>query len=68
MMQIPALSSLHLQSHGLPESAAKCSVQLNKRLKHYVCTSAGESTEHYQHSEDYMKGGENQGKISSPPS
>eukprot|EP00957_Ditylum_brightwellii_P076998 5852185-Ditylum_brightwellii.AAC.1 len=38
---IPALSSLHLQSLGLPERAATCSVQLNKNVKHYVRTSAG---------------------------
>eukprot|EP00957_Ditylum_brightwellii_P145517 11079943-Ditylum_brightwellii.AAC.1 len=35
-----ALSSLHLQSLGLPEMAVTCSVQLNKRMKHYVRTSA----------------------------
>eukprot|EP00957_Ditylum_brightwellii_P045596 3457856-Ditylum_brightwellii.AAC.1 len=32
---IPALSSLHLQSLGLPELAATCSVQLNKRMRHH---------------------------------
>eukprot|EP00957_Ditylum_brightwellii_P064582 4900739-Ditylum_brightwellii.AAC.1 len=61
-----ALSSLHLQSLGLPELAATCSVKLNKRMKHHVRTSAGESVEHYQHTEDYMKAGEGQGKTSSP--
>eukprot|EP00957_Ditylum_brightwellii_P170630 12988119-Ditylum_brightwellii.AAC.1 len=64
---IPALSSLHMQSLGLPEMAATCSVQLNKRMKHYGQTSAGESTEYYQHTEDFMKAGEGQGKTSSPP-
>eukprot|EP00957_Ditylum_brightwellii_P193204 14711159-Ditylum_brightwellii.AAC.1 len=54
---IPALSLLYLQSPGLPESAATCSVQLNKKMKHYIRTSTGESSEYYQHSEDYMKGG-----------
>eukprot|EP00957_Ditylum_brightwellii_P087866 6691353-Ditylum_brightwellii.AAC.1 len=32
---IPALSSLYLQSLGLPELAATCSVQLNKRMRHH---------------------------------
>eukprot|EP00957_Ditylum_brightwellii_P134186 10230428-Ditylum_brightwellii.AAC.2 len=64
---IPAVSSLHLQSLGLPESATICSIKINKQMKHYVCTNAGESTEFYQHLEDYMKGGEGQGKTSSPP-
>eukprot|EP00957_Ditylum_brightwellii_P064782 4915810-Ditylum_brightwellii.AAC.1 len=36
-------------------------------MKHFVCTSAGESTEYYQHSQTHMKGGEGQGKTSSPP-
>eukprot|EP00957_Ditylum_brightwellii_P006007 455575-Ditylum_brightwellii.AAC.1 len=35
-------------------------------MKHYMCTNAGESTEFYQHLEDYMKGGEGQGERSSP--
>eukprot|EP00957_Ditylum_brightwellii_P130737 9974474-Ditylum_brightwellii.AAC.1 len=64
---IPALSSLHLQCIGLPESAAICSAQLNKKMKHYVWTSTGESSENYQHSKEYMKGGKGQGKTSSPP-
>eukprot|EP00957_Ditylum_brightwellii_P132857 10131383-Ditylum_brightwellii.AAC.1 len=64
---IPALSLLHLQSLGLPETAAMCNVQLNKRMKHHVRTNAGESSKYYQHLESYMKGGEGQGKTSSPP-
>eukprot|EP00957_Ditylum_brightwellii_P083182 6324892-Ditylum_brightwellii.AAC.1 len=36
-------------------------------MKHYVRTSAGKSSEYYQHSENYMKGGQGQGKTSSPP-
>eukprot|EP00957_Ditylum_brightwellii_P029567 2234119-Ditylum_brightwellii.AAC.1 len=66
-MMIPAVSSLHLQSLGLPQSAAICSVEINKQMKHYVQTNAGESTNFYQYSEAYMKGGEGQGKTSSPP-
>eukprot|EP00957_Ditylum_brightwellii_P138409 10549555-Ditylum_brightwellii.AAC.1 len=38
---IPELSSLHLQSLGLPEKAAKCSVLLNHGMKHHVKTQAG---------------------------
>eukprot|EP00957_Ditylum_brightwellii_P082286 6256972-Ditylum_brightwellii.AAC.1 len=64
---IPAVSSLHLQSLGLPESAVKHSVQFKKKMEHFVRTNAGESTEYYQHTEEYMKDGEGQGKTSSPP-
>eukprot|EP00957_Ditylum_brightwellii_P110447 8423291-Ditylum_brightwellii.AAC.1 len=64
---IPAVSSLNLQSLGLPKSAAICSVKINKQMKHYVQTIACESTEFYQYSEEYTKGGERQGKTSSPP-
>eukprot|EP00957_Ditylum_brightwellii_P132780 10124936-Ditylum_brightwellii.AAC.1 len=55
---IPALSSIHFLSLGLPEAAAKCSVLLNKRMKHHIWTNAGESTKFYQHSEEYIKVGE----------
>eukprot|EP00957_Ditylum_brightwellii_P101841 7761948-Ditylum_brightwellii.AAC.1 len=51
---IPAASSLHLQSLGLPESAAICRVKINKQMKHYVCTNSGESSDFYQHTEDYI--------------
>eukprot|EP00957_Ditylum_brightwellii_P136729 10426576-Ditylum_brightwellii.AAC.1 len=64
---IPAVLSLHLQSLGLPESAAICSVKFNKQMKHYFCTNTGESSDFYQHTEEYMKGNEGQGKSSSPP-
>eukprot|EP00957_Ditylum_brightwellii_P013693 1032203-Ditylum_brightwellii.AAC.1 len=65
--RIPAVSSLHLQSLGLPESAAKCSVKINKQMKHYIQTNARESLEFYQHTEEYMKGSKGQGKTASPP-
>eukprot|EP00957_Ditylum_brightwellii_P140019 10669071-Ditylum_brightwellii.AAC.1 len=55
-----------LSEWRLPQSAATCSVQLNKRMRHHVRTSAGESVESYQHTEDYMKAGKGQGKTSSP--
>eukprot|EP00957_Ditylum_brightwellii_P200029 15248855-Ditylum_brightwellii.AAC.2 len=64
---IPAVSSLHLQSLGLPGSAVKCSVQINKKMKYFVKTNAGESKKFYQHTEEYMKGEEGQCKISFPP-
>eukprot|EP00957_Ditylum_brightwellii_P194037 14777650-Ditylum_brightwellii.AAC.2 len=38
---IPELSSLHLQSLGLPKKAAKCSVLLIHDMKHHVKTQAG---------------------------
>eukprot|EP00957_Ditylum_brightwellii_P094419 7189656-Ditylum_brightwellii.AAC.1 len=44
---IPAVSFLHLQSLGSPESAAIYNVKINKLMKHYVCTNAGESSEFY---------------------
>eukprot|EP00957_Ditylum_brightwellii_P073921 5617242-Ditylum_brightwellii.AAC.1 len=64
---IPALTSMHLQGLGLPKKAAEYSVLVNQNMKHYVRTNAGESKEFYQHSAAYMKGGEGQGKTSSPP-
>eukprot|EP00957_Ditylum_brightwellii_P168597 12832769-Ditylum_brightwellii.AAC.1 len=35
-------------------------------MRHHVRTSAGESAESYQHTEDYMKAGKGQGKTSFP--
>eukprot|EP00957_Ditylum_brightwellii_P011133 843796-Ditylum_brightwellii.AAC.1 len=35
-------------------------------MRHHVCTSAGESVEYYQHTEDYMKSGKGQWTTSSP--
>eukprot|EP00957_Ditylum_brightwellii_P064967 4928442-Ditylum_brightwellii.AAC.2 len=62
---ISAVSSLHLQSLGLPELAVKCSIQINKKMKHFFKKNAGKSKDFYQHTEEYMKGGEGQGKTSS---
>eukprot|EP00957_Ditylum_brightwellii_P108953 8311646-Ditylum_brightwellii.AAC.1 len=64
---ILVVSLLYLQSLGLPISTSICSMKLNKQMKHYICTNTGESKEFYEHSEDYMKGGEGQGETSSPP-
>eukprot|EP00957_Ditylum_brightwellii_P047531 3610259-Ditylum_brightwellii.AAC.1 len=33
---IPEVTSLHLQSLGLPPAAIKCSVLLNKNMSHFV--------------------------------
>eukprot|EP00957_Ditylum_brightwellii_P013498 1018306-Ditylum_brightwellii.AAC.1 len=63
---ILAFMSLHLQCLGLPDSAANCSVSINENMRHHVRTNAGESSESYQHSKDYFKGGEGQGKTSFP--
>eukprot|EP00957_Ditylum_brightwellii_P041113 3112409-Ditylum_brightwellii.AAC.1 len=63
---IPALMSLHLQCLGLPESAAKCGVSINKSIKHFVRTNTRESTDSYHHSVDYFKCCEDKGKTSSP--
>eukprot|EP00957_Ditylum_brightwellii_P135747 10352068-Ditylum_brightwellii.AAC.1 len=40
---IPEVSSIHLQSLGLPKEAAKCSV------KHHIKTTAGVSAANYKH-------------------
>eukprot|EP00957_Ditylum_brightwellii_P108647 8286836-Ditylum_brightwellii.AAC.1 len=64
---IPALTSMHIQGLDLPPKASECSVLINQDMKHHVQTNAGESVEFYQHSNKYMKGGEGQGKTSSPP-
>eukprot|EP00957_Ditylum_brightwellii_P183689 13991165-Ditylum_brightwellii.AAC.1 len=37
---IPEVSSLNLQSLGLPETADKCSVLLNHNMRHYIKTKA----------------------------
>jgi hypothetical protein len=63
---IPAVTSLHLSSLGLPDSAVKCSVRLNKDMKHYVQTATGTTNEFYRHSAESPKYGEGQGKTSSP--
>eukprot|EP00957_Ditylum_brightwellii_P077021 5853444-Ditylum_brightwellii.AAC.1 len=56
------LSSLHLQSLGLPEKAAKCRVLLNHDMKHHVKTQARVTTEFYKHEVNEEKFGEGQGK------
>eukprot|EP00957_Ditylum_brightwellii_P025334 1916634-Ditylum_brightwellii.AAC.1 len=63
---IPEVTALHLQSLGLPDNATKCSVKINKKMKHYIKTAEGVSQEHYQHTDSYAKFGERQGKSSSP--
>eukprot|EP00957_Ditylum_brightwellii_P010651 806401-Ditylum_brightwellii.AAC.1 len=61
---IPEVTSLHLQSLGLPEEAAKCSVLLNHNMRHHVKTTAGVPSEHYMHKPGNVKYGEGQGKTS----
>eukprot|EP00957_Ditylum_brightwellii_P172591 13138808-Ditylum_brightwellii.AAC.1 len=46
---IPEVTSLHLQSLGLPEEAVKCSMLLNHNMHHHIKTTAGVSSEHYRH-------------------
>eukprot|EP00957_Ditylum_brightwellii_P187694 14292399-Ditylum_brightwellii.AAC.1 len=60
------VSSLHLQSLGLPESAANCSVLLNHNMRHYVKTKASITKDHYRHKPGNEIYGEGQGKISPP--
>eukprot|EP00957_Ditylum_brightwellii_P166034 12641486-Ditylum_brightwellii.AAC.1 len=63
---IPEVSSIHLQSLGLPKEATKCSVLVNQKMCHHVKTTAGVSNAHYRHELGCKKYGEGQGKISSP--
>eukprot|EP00957_Ditylum_brightwellii_P065038 4933454-Ditylum_brightwellii.AAC.2 len=44
---IPALTLIHLKCLGLPKSAAECSVQINKNMKHYVRTNTEDSKDSY---------------------
>eukprot|EP00957_Ditylum_brightwellii_P158566 12069572-Ditylum_brightwellii.AAC.1 len=37
---IPEVTSIHIQSLGLPEEAVKCSVLLNHNMRHHVKTTA----------------------------
>eukprot|EP00957_Ditylum_brightwellii_P050877 3858532-Ditylum_brightwellii.AAC.1 len=55
---ISQLTSLTLQSLGLPEPATRCSVLPNKNMKHHVKTMAGISDNFYQHSPQTPKFGE----------
>eukprot|EP00957_Ditylum_brightwellii_P008408 636855-Ditylum_brightwellii.AAC.1 len=57
---IPEVTSLHLQSSGLPEEAVKCSVLLNHIMRHHVKTTAGISRQHYMHEPGNEKYGEGQ--------
>eukprot|EP00957_Ditylum_brightwellii_P104634 7973176-Ditylum_brightwellii.AAC.1 len=63
---IPEVTSLHLQSLGLPPVAIKCSVLLNKNMPHFVKTSEGILAENYKHTDAFAKYGKGQGKASSP--
>eukprot|EP00957_Ditylum_brightwellii_P059146 4488097-Ditylum_brightwellii.AAC.1 len=60
------VTSLDLQSLGLPEEAVKCSVLLNHTMRHHVKTTVGISREHYMHEPGNKKYGKGQGKTSSP--
>eukprot|EP00957_Ditylum_brightwellii_P097042 7389813-Ditylum_brightwellii.AAC.1 len=63
---IPEVTSLHLQSLGLPEEAVKCSLLLNHNMHHHTKTTAGVSREHYRHEPGNEKYGEGQGETSTP--
>eukprot|EP00957_Ditylum_brightwellii_P115971 8846388-Ditylum_brightwellii.AAC.1 len=55
---IPEISSLHLQSLGLPDNTTKCSILLNHSMKHHVKTKAGVTKEFYKHEPNDEKFGE----------
>eukprot|EP00957_Ditylum_brightwellii_P114553 8734661-Ditylum_brightwellii.AAC.1 len=63
---IPEVTSLHLQSLGLPPAAINCSLLLNKNMSHFVKTSEGILAESYKHTDTFAKCGEGKGKASSP--
>eukprot|EP00957_Ditylum_brightwellii_P052589 3987629-Ditylum_brightwellii.AAC.1 len=46
---IPELSSLHVQSLGLPDNATKRSILLNHDIKHFVKTNTGITKDFYKH-------------------
>eukprot|EP00957_Ditylum_brightwellii_P000927 74647-Ditylum_brightwellii.AAC.1 len=62
---MPEVTSIHLQSLGLPAPAARCSVKLNQDMKHHIKTYTGVSHELYSHLSHRPKYGEGQGKTSS---
>eukprot|EP00957_Ditylum_brightwellii_P153895 11714092-Ditylum_brightwellii.AAC.1 len=63
---IPEVSSVHLQSLGLPDNTTKCSVLINKNMKQSIETTAGVTKDAYQHTAVFPLQGEGQGKTSSP--
>eukprot|EP00957_Ditylum_brightwellii_P065326 4954600-Ditylum_brightwellii.AAC.1 len=63
---IPEVSSVHLQSLGLPDNAIKCSILINKNMNRSIKTTAGVTKDTYQHTAEYPLQGERQGKASSP--
>eukprot|EP00957_Ditylum_brightwellii_P184498 14052776-Ditylum_brightwellii.AAC.1 len=60
---IPEVSSLHLQSSGLPNNTTKCSVLLNHNMKHHVKMKARVTKEFYKHEPNDEKFGEDQEKC-----
>eukprot|EP00957_Ditylum_brightwellii_P074600 5668918-Ditylum_brightwellii.AAC.1 len=62
---IPEVSSLHLQSLGLPDNTTKCSVLINRNMKRSVKMTAGVTKQTNQHTKKYPLEGEGQGKTPS---
>eukprot|EP00957_Ditylum_brightwellii_P097686 7440520-Ditylum_brightwellii.AAC.1 len=60
------VSSLHLQSLGLSETAAKCSVLLNHNMRHHIKIKAGITKDNYRHEPGSKIYGKGQGKTFSP--
>eukprot|EP00957_Ditylum_brightwellii_P170662 12990724-Ditylum_brightwellii.AAC.1 len=63
---IPEVTSLYIQSLGLPPAAIKRIMLLNKKMSHFVKTSEGASAESYKHTDTFANYGKEQGKASSP--
>eukprot|EP00957_Ditylum_brightwellii_P068607 5208864-Ditylum_brightwellii.AAC.1 len=63
---IPEVSSVHLQSLGLPDNTTKYSVLINKNMKRSIKTATGVTKDTYQHTSEYPLQGEGQDKSLSP--
>eukprot|EP00957_Ditylum_brightwellii_P094465 7193407-Ditylum_brightwellii.AAC.1 len=46
---VPEVSSVHLQSLGLPDNATKCSILIKKNMKRSIKMKAGVTKDTYQH-------------------
>eukprot|EP00957_Ditylum_brightwellii_P059125 4486097-Ditylum_brightwellii.AAC.1 len=63
---IPKVTTLHLKSLGLPNTATKCSIDIKYKIQRHIKTANGISKDSYSHSEEFGNYGEGQGKVSSP--
>eukprot|EP00957_Ditylum_brightwellii_P042865 3244402-Ditylum_brightwellii.AAC.1 len=57
---IPELTSVHLQSLGLPPNASKYSVKLNQDTQHHIKPTTGIANTYYSYSTEHPKYGKGQ--------